>query len=58
MSFVCREENVIQPEEEPVNEHASRPDQVEERKKGQAFAGKAGGCIFWGEEWTVECAPE
>lgn len=46
MSFVCREENVIQPEEEPVNEHASRPDQVEERKKGQAFAGKAGGCIF------------
>ena len=44
--FVGREENVIQPEEEPVDEHAERPDDTEERKEDKAFSCEAGGGVF------------
>ena len=46
MIFISREENIIQPETKPVDEHADGPDNTEERKENKAFSGKAGGCIF------------
>ena len=46
MAFVGGEENVIQPETEPVNEHAEGPDDAEERKENNAFSSEAGSGIF------------
>lgn len=46
MIFISGEENVIQPEEEPVDEHAERPDDTEERKEDKAFSCEAGGGVF------------
>jgi hypothetical protein len=56
--FVGGEEDVIQPEAEPVDEHAERPDQAEEGQKDDAFFGEAGGGVFGVEEGTVEGTPE
>ena len=58
MIFVGGEEDVVQPEEEPVEERAERPDYVEERKEDNAFSSEAGGCVFCGEEGTMEGARE
>ncbi len=44
--FVGGEENVIQPEAEPVDEHAEGPDQAEERQEDDAFFCEAGGGVF------------
>jgi len=46
MVFVGGEEDVIQPETEPVDEHAKGPDDAEERKEDDAFSGEAGGGVF------------
>ena len=46
MIFVGGEENVIQPETEPVDEHAEGPNDAEERKEDSAFSGEAGGGVF------------
>ena len=46
MIFISGEENVVQPEEEPVDEHAERPDDTEERKEDKAFSCEAGGGVF------------
>ena len=46
MIFVGGEENIIQPETEPVDEHTEGPDDAEERKENNAFSGEAGGGVF------------
>ena len=46
MVFVVGEENIIQPETEPVDEHTEGPNNAEERKEDNAFSGEAGSGIF------------
>jgi hypothetical protein len=44
--FISGEENVIQPEKKPVDEHTGDPDDNEERKEYNAFSGESGGGVF------------
>lgn len=46
MLLICGEENVIQPETEPMDEHTEGPDDEEERKENNAFSSEAGGGVF------------
>jgi len=43
---VARKKDVIQKETEPMHERPDGPDQVEEKKKYDSFAGEMGGGIF------------
>ena len=56
--LVAGEEDVIQPETEPVDERAGDPDHVEQKQEDQPFFVEPGGGIFGGEKRAVECAPE
>jgi len=56
--FIVGEENVIQPEKKPVDEHTGNPDDDEERKENNAFSGEAGCGVFGVEEGAVEGTPE
>src|SRR5262245_11952511 len=38
LCFVTREENVIQPKEEPMHQRSDRPDQIEQRQKDNSFS--------------------
>lgn len=58
MVFVGREENVIEPEEEPVHQAAERPDDIEQNQKDQSFFCEAGGSVLGCKERAVEGAPE
>lgn len=58
MIFVCGEEDVVQPEAEPVDEGTERPDCVKEQEKDKTFSSEAGGGVFRVEERTIEGAPE
>ena len=58
MFFIGGEENVVQPEEEPVHTHAWNPDNAEQDEENQSFAGEAGGGIFCCKERAIECAPK
>jgi hypothetical protein len=56
--FIGWEENIIQPEKKPVNEHTEGPDNAEERKEDNAFSGEAGSGVFGVEEGAVEGTKE
>jgi hypothetical protein len=58
LRLVTREENVIQEKEEPVEQSANRPDEVEENDEGQTFTGETGGCSLPLEERAVKHTPE
>ena len=46
MIFICGEEDIVEPETKPMDEHAERPYDTEERKENKAFSGEAGGGVF------------
>ena len=58
LCFVTGEEDVIEPEKEPVDERAGSPDQIEQRQKDDSFSCESCGGIFRVEERAVEGAPE
>jgi hypothetical protein len=58
LCFVGREENVVEPETEPVDERAGNPDQVEQYQEDDPFFGEAGGGVFRIEDRTVKGTPE
>lgn len=44
--FISGEENIVEPEEEPVHHLPERPDDVEQDQKYQSFFGEAGWSVF------------
>ena len=58
MVFVIGEEDVIQPEAEPVDQRSEGPDDVEKKEEGQAFFCKRGSGVFMSKKGAVERAPE
>ena len=58
MGFMGREENIVEPEAEPMDEWAGNPDQIEQYQEEDPFADETGGGVLGVEEWTVEGAPE
>ena len=58
LGLVAGEEDVIEPEEEPVNKRTDRPYEVEKGNENQPFAREARGRVFRLEEGAVEHLPE
>ena len=58
LSFMTGEENVIEPETEPVEERSDRPDQVKQCEKDYSFACQSRGGVFCSKEGSIKCAPE
>jgi hypothetical protein len=58
LGLVRWEENIVEPETEPVDKGADGPDHVEEYQEDDPFSGEAGGGVFRVEERAAKCAPE
>lgn len=58
LGFVGREEDVVEPEEKPVEERTDGPDQIEQCQKDNPFSCEAGRGILGGKERAIECAPK
>lgn len=56
--LVGREENVIEPEKEPVHQRTDGPNQIEQCQKDDPFFDEAGGGVLGCEEGSIKCAPE
>ena len=50
LGFVSGEENIVEPETEPMDERSDRPDEIEEADEDETLACEAGGRVFPLEE--------
>ena len=58
LCLVGGEENIIEPEEEPVEQGTNGPDQIEEGQEDDPFSSEAGGGVFRCKKRAVESSPE
>ena len=58
LRFVAGKENIVQEKEEPMEQSANWPDEVEENDEGQTFTSETGGCSLPLKERAVEHTPE
>ena len=50
LCFMAGEQDVVEPEQEPVDKRARSPDQIEQYQKDNSFSGEGGGSVFGVEE--------
>src|SRR5690606_1561566 len=58
LGFVRGEEDIVEPETEPMEQRAEGPSRVEDDEEDNASSIERGGCVFGVEKWAIECAPE
>lgn len=58
MVFIGGEEDVIQPEAQPMHQASERPDDIEQNQKDQSFFCEAGGGVLRCKKRAVESSPE
>lgn len=46
LSFVRGEEDIVEPETEPMEQRTEGPDRVEKRKENDSSSVEGGGCVF------------
>ena len=58
LCFIGGEEDVIEPEKEPMEQGTDGPNQVEKRQEDDPFSSESSGGVFGCKEGAIECSPE